>query len=64
MRTISIYALVVLMIVRSVESGCGCEAWCQKNGEKYGICGDGHTCICSSTPITDPGRSIDFQFTS
>jgi hypothetical protein len=27
----------------------------KKNGKKYGICGDGHTCICSSTPITDPG---------
>jgi len=42
------------MVVRLVESGCGCEAWCQKNGKQYGICGDGHTCICSSTPITDP----------
>ncbi len=56
MKTIAICLFAVSMIVRFVESGCGCEAWCNKNGKQYGICGDGHTCRCSLTPITDPGR--------
>ncbi|CAF0924696.1 unnamed protein product [Rotaria sordida] len=54
MDKIAIYLFGVLMIVRLIEGGCGCEGWCQKNGKQYGICGDGHTCICSSKPITDP----------
>jgi hypothetical protein len=32
---------------------CGCLQWCQeKDGKPYGVCGNGHTCICRSEPIT------------
>jgi hypothetical protein len=31
---------------------CGCTKWCNQRGEKYGVCGDGHTCICKMEPIT------------
>lgn len=30
---------------------CGCARWCQKRASPYGICGDGHTCICRESPI-------------
>jgi hypothetical protein len=58
MKTIGVCLFIVLMLMtfQTVEGGCGCEAWCRKNGQQYGICGDGHTCICSSNPITDTGR--------
>jgi len=31
---------------------CSCNQWCKENGSSYGICGDGHTCICGENPIT------------
>ncbi|CAF1517867.1 unnamed protein product [Adineta ricciae] len=33
---------------------------CKKNGKEYGICGDGHTSICSSTSITDPENGCGY----
>ncbi len=36
-----------IFVFNCSENGCGCRAWCQKQGHPGGICGDGHTCICS-----------------
>jgi hypothetical protein len=30
---------------------CGCLRWCNERGSPYGLCGDGHICICTATPI-------------
>ena len=27
-------------------AGCGCNQWCWDHGYTWGVCGDGHTCIC------------------
>ncbi|UJR07747.1 hypothetical protein I4U23_012031 [Adineta vaga] len=32
---------------------CGCKQWCNERGEMYGVCGNGHVCICRNIPITD-----------
>ncbi|CAF4882008.1 unnamed protein product [Rotaria sp. Silwood1] len=31
---------------------CGCAGWCRERGKPYGVCGNGHTCICSMTELT------------
>jgi hypothetical protein len=31
---------------------CGCSEWCHNRNISYGVCGDGHTCICRMQPIT------------
>ena len=58
MKKIGVLLFVALMMVQSIGGSCGCEAWCRKKGQQYGICGDGHTCVCSATPITDAGKLI------
>jgi len=37
----------LIFVLNCSENGCGCNAWCQKEGHPGGICGDGHTCLCS-----------------
>ena len=39
-----------------LDNGCGCKAWCQKEGHLGGICGDGHTCICSPTANVEKNK--------
>jgi len=44
---------VSAMIQDKTGRSCGCQNWCQLNSNvQYGLCGDGHTCVCSSVPIT------------
>ncbi len=43
----SIETSIIFIVILGDE--CTCDAWCRKYGHKNGgICGDGHTCICSS----------------
>ena len=50
--TSSLLALALISSVlfafmpQSTEAGCGCNQWCWDHGWTWGICGDGHTCIC------------------
>ncbi|CAF1543921.1 unnamed protein product, partial [Adineta steineri] len=32
---------------------CGCAKWCSEQGEPFGVCGNGHTCICTKTKATE-----------
>ena len=48
MRKVFVFLSTVLITCQMVDCGCSCQAWCQKNGQPYGICGDGDTCLCSS----------------
>lgn len=37
----------------TIGTTCGCAQWCKNHGgAPYGVCGDGHTCICRHEPIT------------
>ncbi|UJR07422.1 hypothetical protein I4U23_011708 [Adineta vaga] len=31
---------------------CGCAQWCRDRGLPFGVCGNGHTCICTDTKAT------------
>lgn len=37
----------------TIGTTCGCAQWCKNHDDSpYGVCGDGHTCICRHEPIT------------
>jgi hypothetical protein len=48
--------LFVLFIYLEFTEGktCGCAQWCNERGSRYGVCGNGHTCICTSQ-LTEKG---------
>ncbi|CAF1103353.1 unnamed protein product [Adineta ricciae] len=27
-------------------STCGCEQWCKEHNSSFGVCADGHSCVC------------------
>ena len=31
---------------------CGCAQWCRERGSPFGVCGNGHTCICTRQELT------------
>ncbi|CAF4217114.1 unnamed protein product [Adineta steineri] len=31
---------------------CGCAQWCCEQGAPFGVCGDGHQCVCTKTKAT------------
>ncbi|CAF3122936.1 unnamed protein product [Rotaria sp. Silwood2] len=37
---------------------CGCAGWCRERGKTYGVCGNGHACICSMTELTKESIAI------
>ncbi|CAF4786127.1 unnamed protein product [Rotaria sp. Silwood1] len=36
----------------NAPSADGCAAWCHGQGKSCGVCGNGHTCICSMNELT------------
>ena len=38
---------IVVFLPEQTSAGCTCDAWCRERGHRDGICGDGHTCICT-----------------
>jgi len=45
-----------------LENGCGCNAWCRKEGHPGGVCGDGHTCMCSAKAERKSGEYVRGQY--
>jgi hypothetical protein len=43
---VGILSSLLVFMPESTEAGCGCNQWCWDHGWTWGICGDGHTCIC------------------
>jgi hypothetical protein len=43
---VGLLSSLLIFMLESTEAGCGCNQWCSDHGYTWGICGDGHTCIC------------------